>query len=422
MPQIKKLAEGVEGLFIKNDRFKTTLVSFHFYLPLSRETYSANALLPYVLSSCSEDYKTFRELNLALGNLYGATITAGTNKIMDYQWTSLSINVINDRYSINGESTVNKAAELLASLLFKPAIENGEFYNHDVLREKTQLLDLIKGEINNKRSYAISKTQALMFADDPYGISKYGEYEDMEKIDGKDLFAAWERLLRDAYIRVNVVGESLPEGLMEAVGAAFSAIRRDNVTEFSGFHTPQFAENIDVTERMDIAQGKLVLGFSMGEVTEESRSGAKTVMADIFGGGPYSRLFTNVREKQSLCYYCAARAVKNKGYMICDSGVESENVEKAQREILNQLKVMQNGEFTDEEFEASVCSICDSVKSASDSAAGLDVWYAARVFDSSVPDLDAFYNQIKAVTKEEVTAAAQQVKLCAVYKLLPQEK
>ena len=267
----------------------------------------------------------------------------------------------------------------------------------------------------------LAKTAVELRDTIPYLIHD-GKYEDMERVTGKELFTAWNRLLRSAYIRVNVVGESLPEGLMEAVGAAFSAIARENITSFDGFKTPTLCSDIEVTERMDIAQGKLVMAFSAGEVGPEKDTGAKMVMADIFGGGPYSRLFANVRERLSLCYYCACRMIKNKGYMLVDSGVESTNVEKAQKEILNQLDIMKKGEFTDEEFASSIRSICDGIGSASDSAATLDYWYASRVFDDSVPEPNELLAVVKNVTREDVVAAAQSVELCVVYKLLPQEK
>ena len=419
MPQIKKLAEGVEGLFIKNDRFNTTSVSFNFYLPLNEREYAANALLPYVLSSACEKYDNFRKLNLKLGNLYGATVSTANAKLMDYQWTNISINVIDDRYALSEEPTVSGAAELLASLIFEPALENGTFRECDLEREKSQMLDRIRGEINDKRGWARSRATALMFGNDPYAIPRYGHLADMEKVSCSDLFDAWERLLRSAFVRVNVVGERLPEGLMEAVGAAFSAIRRENVTEFKGFITPNLL-TCEETELMDIAQGKLVLGFSTGPILPESECAALTVMADIFGGGPYSRLFTNVREKQSLCYYCACRAVKSKGIMLVDSGVERDKVEAAEKEILNQLEVMKNGGFTDEEFSASIRSICDSIKSAEDSNAAQSAWYAARVFDSSVETPAKFAELIGKVTREDVIEAAKRVSLCTVYKLLPE--
>ncbi len=422
MPNIIQLADGVEGLFIENSRFNTTLISFNFYLPLKKETYAANALLPYVLSSCSADYPDFRRLNLKLGNLYGATVTTGNAKLMDYQWTNIAISVINDSYALSGESVVCEAAKLLASLVFNPSLEGESFRECDVLREKSQMLDRINGEINDKRGYARASAISLLFGSDPYGIPRYGRYEDMGRVTGEDLFSAWNTLLRSAYIRVNVIGEKLPDGIFSAVSSAFGAIKRDNVTSFSGFGTPNFVSGIDKTECMDIAQGKLVMGFSTGKTAPECDTAALTVMADIFGGGPYSRLFTNVREKMSLCYYCACQAVKNKGFMLVDSGVESVNAERAEKEILNQLEVMKNGGFTDDEFEASIFGICDSIKSAEDSAGALNNWYAARVFDRSVGAPTELERLVKSVTRSDVINAAKAVSPCVVYKLLPEEK
>ena len=421
MPQKFELCRGVEGLFIEEPRFNTTLVSFNFYMPLSHETYEDYALLPYLLSSCSEEYKTFRELNTRLGNLYGATLSAGAAKFMDYQRISVSVSVLGDRFSLCGEQIVAEAAKLLASLVFAPALEGESFKSADVERERVQMLDRIRGEINNKRGYARSKALSLMFGNDPFGLPRYGREEEMLKVTGKSLFAAWSRMLRESYVQVSVVGERLPEGIFSAAQAAFSAIERDNITSFIGYNLPNLAEEATVCERMDVRQGKLVLGFSLGRVERERDTADIMVMCDIFGGGPYSRLFTNVREKLSLCYYCAALAIKSKGIMLCDSGVEAQNAEKAQKEILAQLEIMKNGEFEKEQFESSIRSLCDGIKSVADSQEALSAWYASRVFDDSLKGPDDLIEAVRAVTPEDVRRAAQAVRLHTVYSLMPQE-
>lgn len=421
MPQIFKLADGVEGCFIENDRFNTTLISFNFYLPLRSEDYAANALLPYVLSSCCDEYKSFRELNLELGNIYGATLTAGSTKLADYQRISLSVSVINDEYSLDGDKILNRAATLLANLIFAPSLDGEAFFATDVEREKAQMLDRISGEINNKRSYARAKTVSAMFGDAPYGIPRFGTKEDMQNVDGKMLFLAWQKMLRESFIRVNIVGKSLPDGVFSAIEKAFNGFNRNNITSFNGLNYPTFTKCGRIEERMDITQGKLVMGFTLGGVYAESETAATTVMCDIFGGGPYSRLFSFVREKLNLCYYCAASAVKNKGYMLVDSGIEAENADKAEKEIFKQLDVIKNGKFTNDEFNASIRNICDSVKSVEDSQEAQNNFYAARVFDSSVPDPETFIKLVSSVTREDVINAAKNVELHTVYTLLPQE-
>lgn len=421
LPQKFSLGEGVEGLFIEDSRFNTTLVSFNFYMPLRDESYEDFALLPYVLSSCSDEYKTFRALNTELGNLYGATLSGGSVKVMDYQRISLSVSVLNDRFSLGGESVVSRAAELLASLIFAPSLQGEAFCERDVEREKQQMLDRIRGEINNKRGYARSKTLSLMFGSDPFGIPRFGREDRMQKVNGKSLFAAWSEMLRSAYIRINVIGAEMPEGIFSAAGKAFSAISRENITSFGGFNMPNLTEGGTVCERMDIAQGKLVMGFSLGRVGDEKSSADIAVMSDIFGGGPYSCLFVNVREKLSLCYYCACSAIRSKAIMMVDSGVEAANEPKARAEILNQLEIMKNGGFTAEQFDSSIRNICDTVKSVGDSQEAINTWYASRVFDSSISTPEEFIAAIEAVTPEQVKQAAQAVKLHTVYSLLPKE-
>jgi predicted Zn-dependent peptidase len=145
------------------------------------------------------------------------------------------------------------------------------------------------------------------------------------------------------------------------------------------------------------------------------------VMTDIFGGAPYSRLFTNVREKMSLCYYCSASSVRVKGLLTVDSGVEEANVDKASEEILNQLEIVKNGEFTDFEYESSLKGIADSLRTYNDSQEHLDMWYCVKAVSGNFISPDETAEKIASITKEEIVAAAKNVQLHTVYRLLPKE-
>ena len=172
-------------------------------------------------------------------------------------------------------------------------------------------------------------------------------------------------------------------------------------------------------EQEAVKQGKLVMGFSCDMYGDDDLSLPLMVMCDIFGGGPYSRLFTNVREKMSLCYYCAASSVRYKGLLTVDSGVEVENADKAIDEILNQLEIMKKGEFSDTEFESSIKSICDALNTYYDSQNSLDLWFALKVNNGNSPQ--DIIEKIKQITKEDVIYAANGVNLHTIYKLLPRE-
>lgn len=421
--KIISLSEGAEGLFIKTDRFKTTLISFNFYLPLKKETVAEFALLPFILTSCSKKYPDFSQLNYKLSRLYGARLDSSAEKYGDWQLLKMTVSVINDRYSLDGESLANRACDMLLGLIFEPSTENSAFLENDVSREKRKAIEHIRGEISEKRILAKNRLIEEMYKDEPYGVPKCGTVEDVEKITGSSLYTAWQNMLKTAFIRVNVVGSSVPSGFFERISENFALLDRKDITlpKISA-PTKENKTVSKVTDRMDVKQGKLCLGFSSEMYGNDDDSLPLMIMCDIFGGGPYSRLFSNVREKMSLCYYCSASAVRQKGLITVESGIETENAEKAEKEILNQLETVKKGEFTDFEFESSIKSVCDSLSSYGDSQAAIDTWYTMKINNNGTYSPTEIAERIKAITRDEVTAAAKGVKLHTVYKLLPKEE
>ncbi len=421
--KITALSNGAEGVFVKNDRFNTTLVSFNFYVPLSRKTAAEYALLPFVLTTCSKKYPDFSRLNFKLAKLYGANLSASAEKVGDFQLLKIAISVIEDRFSLDGESLCDSALGLLTELVFEPKVENNEFCFEDVEREKRKAIEHIRGDLAQKRIYAKKRLIEEMYKNEAYGTPKCGNEEDVLKITGASLYNAWQTLLATAFLRVNVISQAMPTGLFDKISEKFNGISRQNITDCTK-STPTLPAKTPntVVETMDIAQGKLCMGFSSKLYGDDEETAALTVMCDIFGGGPYSRLFTNVREKMSLCYYCAASSVKAKGLITVDSGIEKENAEKAQKEILNQLNVIKADKFTDEEFESSIKSITDSFKSYNDSQGLLDAWYSIKIVKDRLLSPEDASALILNVTRDDVVKAANGIKLHTVYKLLPKEK
>ncbi len=416
-----KISNGADGIFVENTRFNTTVISLNFYLPLQKETIAQNALLPFVLTSCSEQYPDYSKLNLKLNMLYGADLSVAVDKVRDVQHIKIAISVINDEYAfVSGESVINDAMELLLSLIFNPLIENGAFSQKDTEREKRKQIEHIEGEINDKRAFAKNRMLGIMFEDSAYGISKYGTKADAEKITAADLYNAWLNMLNNSYIRVQVIGKSLPDGVFDKVKEKLSAYSRNDITDYTVCESVESrADALRVTDNFDVAQGKLVMGFSTELYGEDALS--LNVMCDIFGGGPYSRLFENVREKKSLCYYCSASCVRSKGLLLVQSGVEAKNAEKAEKEILNQLECVKNGEFSDFTFNASIKAITSSLNSYNDSVYALDRWYSTLIMRDNLKTPEFVAEQVAAVTREDVINAAKGVKLHTVYSLMPKE-
>ncbi len=420
---VLNLAEGVQGLFIKNTRFNTTLVSLNFYMPLNSETVSTNAMLTYVLSTCSGRFGGFKEMNRHLNMLYGADVAVSAMPVGSTQLIRFVITAINDKYTLGGEQNISAAADYLLSLLLEPRLEDGVFLQSDLLRERRKMLEDLEAELNEKRNFARKRLREEMFENDPFGLGKLGTKQAILNITEEGLKKALDDMLSQAFISVHAVGETLPEGLFEKIGEKFSALKRENITNCKILPAPETRPTVkEVTDRMDVVQGKLVMGFTASVYGDDSVSLPLMVAVDIFGGGPYSRLFSVVREKMSLCYYCSASSVRSRGFVMVDSGLEAHNTEKAKNEILNQLEIVKRGEFSDFEFNSSVKSICGSLKSYNDSLSSIDLWYALKIYNENLITPEEMCEAVRKITREEVIAAANSISLNTVYTLLPEAR
>ncbi len=419
--ELIKIADGVTGLFIENNRFSTTHISINLYLPLVKENIAVNALLPFVLSSCCAKYPDFSTLNLKLSQLYGADVGGIADKSGDTQVLRFFSYFIDDDSLPKGEKIAEEAIELLLSMLFDPSVKDGSFLKEDLERERRLTLEKIEGMANDKRVYAINRIVSEMYKNEAFGELKTGSIEAVSAVTGKDLLDAWQRVLSKAEIRVQVIGKKLPSKLFKSLETRLSEFKRNpEKTPQTMPKTPNSTVN-RVCEEMEVAQGKLVMGFCTDLVGSERETAFLTVFADLFGGAPYSKLFMNVREKLSLCYYCAARPNRKKGYLLVDSGVEPKNAKLAEKEILNQLEEIKQGNITDEELTASISSIKDSLSCLNDSQAALDGWYAVRHGDELITP-EEYSEIISKVTKEDVVKAAGLYTLDTVYKIMPKEE
>lgn len=407
---------GISYSFIPSNRFKTTLISVGFYLPLSKNN-AANSLALSLMKSCTPELSTTYDLNRKLASLYGANVSAWTSKLGDCQELRLAITVNDDKYSINGEQTVNEAGRLLCDMIFGYFSANMPYPAEAVEREKRLLCEAIAGQLNDKRTYARARCEEIMCADEPFGLSPDGTVDEVKALSEADVTEAVKRLIGEAFISVIIVGEKEPDfaesfmECMKSVNRCYKPVPKDTLHKAGEVRT--------VEEKMPVKQGKLVLGLRSPFGGNDRETIAAWVMNDIFGGGPYSKLFCNVREKMSLCYYCSARPTRRKGIILVDSGVEDNNIEAAKTAILNQLSDMANGNFTEKEMASSKLSMCDSILSASSDQATLVRWYAARSLESNPASPEEICELIKKVTAEEIQNAAKSFALDTVYVLRP---
>lgn len=416
------ICDSVTFHSIKDTRFKTMRMSVHFLIPLEQKSAAANALLPFLLTRACKDYPDYTALSKRLAELYGASVSAEVGKMGDVQVLTLTAVGIADRYCFGGEQISAELAALLCQMVFEPPFdEEGNFRQEDFRQEKRQTLENIEAEFNDKRSYAKLRCEQIMCADEPYGIGRYGTKEDVTALTREELKAAWESLIRSARVEVMVSGNCEPEAAAEDFRKAFQAQNRAPRNDFDTKVVLQAGEVKDVTEPMQVAQSKLVMGFRTGTQPDTPETMQMRLMCAMLGGTPHSKLFLNVREKLSLCYYCSSQYNTQKGIMLIQSGVETKNMEAAKTEILKQLAEMQAGNFTEEEMISAKLSVSNSYRTVGDYLSGMEQWYLGQVFRKDVVTPEDSVKELQAVTRQQVIDAANRVTLDTIYRLAGSE-
>ena len=418
-PKVVEIGEKIRLLRVQTAPTKTTCVSVELLMPLGVRTAEYTVLASY-LTHCTEKFPSLHLLNERLELLYGAALSCSTAKVGEGFRVSFQVTCLNDRYALDGESVSEAVLHLLLDLLLCPYLENGTFAETRTATEIRLCIEDLESEMNDKRAYALRRMIETMCQDEPYGIRTDALLKEIRALTPDDLLDAWKQLLREAHICVCAAGDIAFDALEENLKARFAEIPRQPAVIDTVF--VETCEDVtEETETMVLNQSKLVLGFRSGMTSPDDNFYAARVMVDVFGGGPYSRLFTQVREKLSLCYYCSARLNRQKGIVVVQSGIESENKQAALQEILRQLSVMQNGEFTDDALQASKAAIADLFRSVDDMPETA-VTYYAQFIDTPLCTPAEFIRGIESVTREDVIAAANRMSLDTVYFLCSQEK
>ena len=411
----QNLSEGIRFCSVKTDKFKTCRVNISLAMPLDSNA-SSRALLTFMLQRRCAEYPDYISLNRELDELYGASISAGVTKRGEAQVLNFSLTAIDDRFALDGDKVVLRCAELLTKMIFEP-LTDGESFPADIIgQEKRLLIEIIENELNDKRRYAMLKCEEAMFADEAYGLNRFGTVEEVKALTPEDVYSAWRDVLEKSTVQIVMVSSLDPQPVAELIKSKFESVERHPVSVKTQF-VPGLPKPEYVSETMPLKQGKLVIGFRTGMRNEDDMMPAMKVAVDIFGGGTYSKLFSVVREKMSLCYYCSAGLFNSKGVVMVQSGIEDANEEKAKNEIIHQLALTANGEFTDEDFSASIKSLTDAILGNSDTPEEICVWYASQILREKMKTPEEYAEEIRKVDRQDVVRAAKTIMLDTVFML-----
>lgn len=413
-----KLAEGIYFNMLPETKFKTNFFQVSFVTDLERENTTKLSLLTGVLFRACEKYPDVAAINNRLDYLYDTNAACyaykrGERIVFCYE----SDFIKNDYVPKGSENLLEEAVDMFRQLIFKPRLVDGGFDGEILKLEKDQLEKDIKSVINNKNAYAKKKCTEAMCGGERYSIEVDGEIEDIPKVTEKNLYEFYLDFLSKARVEVFFNGEGDAEKVAEQFRKVFElAPERKPIMLSDTFVTGSVKEKtLEITESMPVSQGKLALGFRTGVSINDEDCAALSLFNEIFGGSPVSKLFMNVREKLSLCYYCKSVPDAYKGVMFVLSGIQSENRDKSLGAILNELSDIQKGKVSDEELEAAKLSVLNGYKTLDDNPAALCNWYLARIICDNFENPLEIAKKIENTTLDEVVKVSKKIKLDTVY-------
>ncbi len=422
MIQTLNLTPGVVLRHYPDSRFKTAILSLQFLRPMCAEEAAMNALLSAVLLRGSKNHPDMRSITARQDSLYCASLPPLLRRIGDVQTVGLFCGFLEDRFALPGDRVMKPALDFFRELILEPKTVEGIFDPEFVESEKKNLIADIESELNDKRSYAAGQMLRYMCQGDSFAVSLRGRVEDVQKITPQGLYDHYRNVLRTSPVEIFFVGSASAEEVAQclmplAQQLAAEPMKLPPQTAFTPVAQPR-----EFSETMDLNQGKLSMGFTTSITNRHPDFAAMQVFNAVYGAGMTSKLFVNVREKLSLCYYAGSGYYGSKGIVTVSSGIDEGNYETAKAEILRQLALTAEGEISDAELSAAKQGLISGLRSVPDSPGALENFYGTASISGLSFRLTDYIEAISRVTAADVARCAGTVKLHTVFFLKGEAK
>lgn len=414
---VDKICEknGISFFHVESNKFKTVLIDIFLADPLDKKRAVQNALIPHILKRGCSRYPTQQELALRLEELYGASINGGVSKFGEYQIVHLNAGFVSDQYTVNKANLFEEVGDILFEILTEPVIKDGMFNEDYFQQERENLIQRIRSRVNNKMYYSLERCMEEMCSDEPFAVYRDGDEEGAKALTNQELMFRYEQLLSRSPIYVYISGNVSDEQIQKFIDK-FDALKRESIISLPPIKVKKEVQEIrHIEEPMDVSQGQLCLGFRTQIEAGDPMYYPLVIYNGIFGGGVHSKLFQNVREKESLAYSTFSTIEKFKGLLVACSGIDISQREKAEKTITDQLRAIENGDISDYELEATKKSLETGLKSMQDSQGAMVSFYFSQNLSGQNDSATNYIDKLNAVTKDDVVGVAKKITQDTVY-------
>lgn len=413
-----ELKKGINLHIIKTNKFKTNLLAVFLSTPLQKEKVTLNGLIPAVLRRGSKNMPSQEEISINLEEMYGASFDCGIDKIGDNQVLKFYLETINNEFLPEHEDNLEETIKILLEVIFNPLTNNNEFNKEYVESEKSNLKQIIEGRKDSKATYAYERCVEEMYKNMPYSLYKYGNLEDLEKINSKNLYEQYMDLINNCKIDIFISG-NIEKDVEQKV------INNENIQKLNqrdAIYVINNKENRkkevkqeqEVSESMDINQGKLIIGLDILEENDKDKYTALLYNA-ILGGIPTSKMFQNVREKNSLAYTASSSFIRQKANVFIKCGIDIPNYEKALKIIKEQIEDMKKGEFTDKNIEEAKTNIISTINFIPEEQDTELMYYFSQELSGYEMSYEEYIEKINSIGREDIIDLANRIQVNTIY-------
>ena len=410
-------SESVTLGCITTDKFKTGTLIFSVNIPNDRYFSPYSLLLTEVLQRATASFPTKAILQRHLDELYSTTISIRCAKHGKSRAYTFSAEILDNRYSDRETDIALEAARVLYELIYNPLLDSdGYFFEESVEQEKRRTVNYLRSAKNNPARYASIRLSELLLRDDGSSSTLEEMIEMVESCDRYKLTEFYRATLACRPINVFYIGTLSQD---EICGRVMSFLGNHQASCIDDAMPPKaIQERKDIAtkdEAMPISQGRLAIGFTSGVCLTDDDYYALTLFNEIFGGGPSSKLFMNVREKMSLCYSCSSLYNVFDGTIRVSSGIAPKNRDIAQKAILKEFDNIKKGKISEKELNSAKKAIENSYREIFDNPADILGFYLVRGALLIDITIDECRERFSSLTADDVVRVANKIKLDTVY-------
>lgn len=390
---------------IETKKFKTNVYALYLTIPLTKENVTYNALIPTVLKRGCEKYNNQLEISKKLEEMYDATFGIGITKVGNNEVLKFYLESLNNNYLPNNEDLSKTSIEMLLNIVMKPYLVNEKFDDDYVEQEKENLKKVIESRKDNKDTYATNRLLEEMFKEEPYGLYKFGNIDEIDNITSEKLYEKYKELIKNSEKYLYIVGD------VENLNIESYNIDEKEITISKEFPVKVSEKENIVKEQMDVTQGKLVIGLN----TPNNKQEVIALYNTILGKGANSKLFLNVREKEGLAYSAGSTYLKRNNAIIISTGIEVSKYNKAIEVIKNQLKDMEDGNITEKEMKDAKQFINAGLNLINESSENMIEYRFDKDLYNEEIDIEKYRKEIEEIKKEDIVKVAKQIKIDTIY-------